>query len=420
MLEIRSRGGQPVRLALTRPVAGGGTATYARLLHEVLWDDLHHSMAFEMVDPDRYPDVGPGESIPWDRWRATGAEALLQTSIELQEERVFVEFRLHDIATGEQRVGKRYSQAVGGLTPGDAEYRIRRVAHLINDEAVLFITGVRGVASTDIAFVSDRSVVAPQKEIFIMDADGARQRRITFDASIALSPSFSPQADRIVYQTYRMRNGVPNTALFMILKGGGAPRGLVTCRGTNLGPSFSPDGTLLVLASSCDTDNLEIHTVRPDGSGLTRITRNPGADVSPSWSPNGRQIVFVSDRSGRPELYVMDSSGLNTRRLDTSGGQKDDPVWQPVRGDLVAYTASTGGGNFDIFVYDFESGRSYRLTSGSGRKESPTWSADGRQIAFEWARGDSVQIWAMGLDGSRQRMLTGTGNNLTPSWGDRP
>ena len=116
----------------------------------------------------------------------------------------------------------------------------------------------------------------------------------------------------------------------------------------------------------------------------------------------------------------MDATGLNTRRLFAPGGQKDDPAWQPVHGELIAYTASTGGNNFDIFVYDLTSDRVFQLTRGRGRKEAPAWSPDGRQLVFEWTRDEGTQLWAMGLDGSRLRRLTAAGNNLTPSWGNRP
>lgn len=422
MLEIRSRGGRPIDLALPQPTVGAGAQEQARALYEVLWQDLHNSMAFEMIAPERYPAAAADAPIPWDAWRATGARALIQGAVQLQGDRVFIEFRLYDVTTGEQRTGKRYTEVVGGLARGEVAYRMRRIAHEFNDEAVLYYTGVRGVASTQISFSSNREAPAgtPQKELFIMDADGERQRRITFDASIALSPSFSRGADRIVYQTYRAYGGIPNAEIYMILKSGGTPQRLVHCKGTNSGPAFAPDDALIAFASSCE-GNSEIYTMLPDGTGMTRITRNPAAEVSPAWSPNGRQIAFVSDRGGSQQLYVMDATGLNTRRLAGSGGQKDDPAWQPgPRGELIAYTASTGSNNFDIFVYDLTADRSYQVTRGTGRKEAPTWSPDGRQLAFEWARGDSIQIWVMGLDGTRQRMLTSLGNNVTPSWGDRP
>jgi len=420
-LELRSRGGAPIKLAVPMLVAAPGAEEHARTLYDILWQDLNWSMAFEMVDPAAYPSSGSGDDIPWEAWRATGARALITGVVNLQGDRLYAEFRLFDVATGSQVTGKRYTQPLGSGAAGEAAYRVRRVAHLFNDETVLYYTGIRGVADSQIAFVSDREAPAgtPQKEIFISDYDGQRQRRITYDASIALSPSFSPQADRLAFQTYRVRDGVPRAEIFMLLKSGGQPRPVVSCRGTNSGANFSPDGTLLAYASTC-SGNSEIHTVRPDGSESQRLTRNPGSDVSPAWSPNGGQIVFVSDRSGAQQIYLMDATGLNTRRLAAPGGQKDDPAWQPSRGELIAYTASTGGNNFDIFVYDLTTDRTYQLTRGAGRKESPTWSPDGRQLAFEWARGNSIQIWVMGLDGSRQRMLTAMGNNVTPSWGNRP
>ncbi len=420
-LEIRSRGGAPIKLAVPALLAGQDAAEHARVLHEVLSIDLDWSMAFDIVDPRVYPDSAPGEPIPWQAWKRTGARGLAQGTVNVEGTRIVARFRVFDVESGRQVLGKQYTQPIEDLSPEMAAYRVRRIAHEFSDETVLYYTGIKGVARTNIAFVSDREqpVGTPQKEMFIMDADGERQRRITFNRSISVSPSFSPQGDRIAYQTYALRNNVPRAEIHMILNSGGQPRVVVSCPGTSNGPAFSPDGTVIALSSSCD-GNSEIYTVGLDGSALTRITRNPGSDVSPGWSPNGRQLVFVSDRSGSQQLYLMDATGLNTRRLFTAGGQKDDPAWQPVQGELIAFTASTGGNNFDIFVYDLESDQTFQLTRGRGRKESPAWSPDGRQIAFEWARQDSVQIWVMGLDGSRHRMLTVAGNNVTPSWGNRP
>jgi TolB protein len=421
MLEIRQRTGAAIKMALPTFVAGPAAAEHARLMHEVLSEDLQWSMVFDIVDPRVYPGAAPGEPIPWDSWRSTGARALVQGDVRMEAQTVVVEFRLYDVATGRQVDGKRYSQSLAGRTEASVRYAVRQVAHMFNDEAVLHYTGVRGVASTQIAFISDREAPAgtPQKEMFVMSYDGERQRRITYNRSIALSPSFSPQGDRIAYQTYVLRDGFPRAEIQMILKSGGAPTTLVSCNGTNNGPSFSPDGTRIAVSSSC-SGNSEIWLLNDDGARRRQITHNPAADVSPAWSPNGEQIVFISDRSGAQQLYVMDATGLNVRRLSAPGGQKDDPSWQPVRGDLIAFTASTGGNNFDIFVYDLQTDRVHQLTRGRGRKEAPSWSPDGRQLVFEWARDGNTQIWMMGFDGSQQRVLTSVGNNVTPAWGSRP
>lgn len=420
-LEIRQRGAPAISVAVPALVAASGAAQHAQRIHAVLLDDLQNSMVFTLVDPRVYPNVAPGEPIPWQAWKSSGARGLIQGSVSVQGTLVVADFRLFDVDTGRQISGKRYSQSTEGLSAPDAEYRVRRIAHTFNDETALNYTGVPGVANSNIAFVSDRDAPlgTPQKEIFLMDYDGERQRRISYNSSISLSPSFSPQSDRIAFQTYVMRDRFPNAEIQIILKTGGRPRSLITCRGTNTGPAFSPDGTLIAYSSSCG-GNSELHVIRPDGAGMQQITRNPASDISPAWSPNGRQLVFVSDRSGAQQLYVIDSSGLNTRRLSAPGGQKDDPAWQPVRGELIAFTASTGGNNFDIFVYDLTIDRVHQLTRGRGRKEAPAWSPDGRQLSFEWAQGPSTQIWAMGFDGSRQRILTNAGNNLTPAWGPRP
>ena len=420
-LEIRQRGAPAIKVAVPTLLAASGAAEHAQRIHAVLLNDLQNSMVFDLVDPRVYPSAAPNEPIPWQAWKSTDARGLIQGSVSVQGSLVVADFRLFDVDTGRQISGKRYSQSTEGLSAPDAAYRVRRIAHTFNDETALNYTGVPGVANSYIAFVSDREAPAgtPQKEIYLMDYDGERQRRITYNSSISLSPSFSPQSDRIAFQTYMMRDRFPNAEVHIILNTGGQPRPLVTCRGMNNGPAFSPDGTLIAFSSSCG-GNSEIHVIKPNGEGVLQITRNPASDVSPGWSPNGRQLVFVSDRSGSQQLYVMDATGLNTRRLSAPGGQKDDPAWQPVRGELIAFTASTSGNNFDIFVYDLTTDRVHQLTRGRGRKEAPAWSPDGRQLTFEWAQGPSTQIWAMGFDGSRQRMLTNAGNNLTPTWGTRP
>lgn len=408
-LVLRDRTSRMVTLAVPHLEAGPDAAAVADELHRVLWDDLHHSMVFELIPRERYPGAGrPSDDPQWAVWQATGAEALLFGTVRSLDGEILVELRLYDVESGRQVVGRRYS----AVRPS----RARNVAHAFADEAVLYYTGVAGVAATQVAFVSNR---AGPKEIFIMDYDGFAQRRITYDSTINLSPSFSPGGDRIAYVSYRRHGNVVNPDLYMLFKGGGVPQAITRVAGLNSAPSWNPAGDRIAFASS-RAGNPEIYVARPDGDDARRLTNHHASDTSPTWSPNGRQIAFTSDRSGAPQIYVMDADGANVRRLTRDRGWKDDAAWRPIAGDLIAYTASTGRNSFDIFVYDLTSDRTVRLTHGPGRNEAPAWSADGRQIVFESTRGGATQLYAMGLDGSRLRALTTEGNNFSPSWGARP
>ena len=80
---------------------------------------------------------------------------------------------------------------------------------------------------------------------------------------------------------------------------------------------------------------------RANGGAPRRLTSAPGADTSPSFSPDGRQIVFESDRSGTQQLYVMTADGGGQRRISFGGGRYASPVWSPA-GNLIAFTRIAG------------------------------------------------------------------------------
>ena len=121
---------------------------------------------------------------------------------------------------------------------------------------------------------------------------------------------------------------------------------------------------------------------------MTRLTSDPSIDVSPTWSPDGKQIAFVSDRGGTPQIYLMDSSGAGVRRLTFEGGYNTSPAWHP-RSNRIAYEGRAGG-TFQVMVMETEGGTPVQLTT-NGRSENPAWSPDGRYIAFVSRLGGKVQ-----------------------------
>jgi TolB protein len=134
------------------------------------------------------------------------------------------------------------------------------------------------------------------------------------------------------------------------------------------------------------------------------------------WNPRtGREIAFTSDRSGSPQIYIMDAEGTNVRRLIEEGGHAVNAAWSP-DGQRIAFAWQKSRSNFDIYIHDLTTGQNTQLTSDAGSNEKPTWAPDGRHIAFESSRTGTKQIFSMILDGTKIRQLTNTGNNTGPAW----
>src|SRR5262249_34795049 len=154
-------------------------------------------------------------------------------------------------------------------------------------------TGEAGVSGTKIAFVSKQG---RNKELSVMDFDGANALQLTHDQSIALSPSWSPEGSLLLFTSYRA-GGPPH--VFVISSAGGKPELISGRAGTNTTASYSPDGRSIACTLSQD-GNPEIYLLDARGGSPKRLTNHRAIDTSPAWSPTGNEIAFTSDRSGNP------------------------------------------------------------------------------------------------------------------------
>ena len=280
-------------------------------------------------------------------------------------------------------------------------------------------------AQARIAFVSERD---GNPEIYVMDADGANQRRLTNNPHDDWSPSWSPDGKRIVFFSDRdghvhAKHGWFTFEIYVIDADGRNPQNLTNNVGDDRSPSWSPDGKQITFVSERD-GNREIYVIDADGRNPQRLTENPNEDDFPSWSPDGKQIVFSSARAGQfdYEIYVIDTDGRNPQRLTENLKTDWDPVWSP-DGERIAFTSDRKADfeNFEIYVMDTDGGNQHRLTENRVDDWSPSWSPDGERIAFMSERDGNPEIYVMDSNGKNLQNLTNNPHDdWSPSWFNSP
>lgn len=387
-----SRAAAAVRLAFPRPQLGPGVIASAAdsRFTRILTNDLMYAEIFAFVP------LPPNQTIDIAAAKKAGAQALLQTRVDLSGAEFVVEARLIDVTSGTTHMARRYRGNDAALT---------RIAHTLANDLVLFFNGKPGVFLTQIAFVSTRD---GSKELYVMDYDGSNQRRVTAHRSITLSPSWSPDGERLAYTSFNRGT----SDLYVINRRGGGRMRLPTGVNLNTAPSFSPDGREIAFVGSV-AGNPDIYVIGDDGKGMRRLTSASSIESTPAWSPTGRQIAFTSSRNGTPQIYIMDAEGSNVSRVSFDGNWNDDAAWSP-SGDLLAYTSWVNG-RFQIRIMNLVTQESSVL-AGEGSNEQPAWSPDGKSIIFASTRSGGWQIYRIGIDGRGLTKLTTTGGNNAPRW----
>jgi len=407
----------PAFIALTNDPE---TVAAAKILGDVLWDDIEFEREFYMIPKDTYrsvPQPASLDQVALDRWRELGADGVLVGSVQRTAAGVTVQFRLLNVTSGASAMGKEYNGALRTLQPGE----VRLYAHTIADDVHREQRALQGIARTKLAFTSDRDgerIRGPVAErgisnLYIADYDGARQQRVTISRSLDISPMWSPDGKTIAFSSWR--SGYQD--IYLLFPYGGSPLQNPT-RGTpekqSWLPAWSPDGTKLAFTTSRDGGNAEIYVVNRDGSGLQRLTNHPGIDSTPTWSPTGKQIAFTSERLGNPQIYIVNVDGTGLQRI-TYESHCDRPTWSPAPLNEIAYSSRSGAGNI-IKIFDFATKSTRPLTDAIGNNESPAFSPNGRHVAFVSSRAGREQIFTIHRDGSGLRQITHTGTNRYPNW----
>lgn len=249
-----------------------------------------------------------------------------------------------------------------------------------------------------------------QNDLFIVSAEGGEPVRVTFDDRLIDGLAWTANGKEIVFSSNR---GGP-LSLWKIPITGGEPERVAAAGQYARSPSISRAGNRLAYVEAFDDTNIWRIEV-PSSAGRT-LTGSPGSptpliystrlDHSPQFSPDGKKIVFISNRSGREAIWVCDSDGANAVQLE-SDYRSGTPRWSP-DGRYIAFD-SRKEDTSDIYVVSAEGGTPRRLTWEASNELMPSWSRDGKWIYFCLSSSGSYEIWKVPAEGGQCVQVTKNG-----------
>jgi TolB protein len=370
----------------------------------VIAGDLAFSGRFAPMDRrDMVSQPTRPDAVRLEDWRLLKMDVVVVGQIKpAAAGRYEIEFHVFDVFRGQPLMGYSLPVAADNLRAG---------AHRIADMIFERLTGVPGVFSTRIAYVTvDRDGGKPRYRLWLADADGARPGTIAESVQPIMSPSWSPDGRRIAYVSFE--SGVSRIYVQEIATG---RREIVSrAPGINGAPAWSPDGTQLALVLGGVDGNLDIHVLTLATKATRRITRHPAIDTEPSWAPDGKSLYFTSDRAGGPQIYRVGLDGENPRRVTFDGNYNARPRVSP-DGEQLAVVHNDRG-NFRIAVLDMRRG-GLRVLSDGRQDESPSFAPNGSMIIYATREGGRAVLSVVSTDGRvRQRIAATEGDVREPAW----
>lgn len=405
------------------PGAAKNGTKIGKEIFDVFRNDMDVSGFFDFIKPEAFlEDVNkmglkpaPGEvgGFKYESWKQIGTEFLVRVGYRVTGPDISVDSYVYYVPQQKVVLSKTYKAAAG-----DA----RVVGHTFANDVIKALTGQPGSFLSKI--VTSRSTRKGEKEIFVMDWDGANPKQITRHNTISQSPAWSWDGRSIAYTSiaYHANQKSRNIDLFTYNLGTGKRAAISYRNGVNSGANYFPDDTHLALTIS-NSGSADIYKMTLDGISLTKLTnaKRNELNVEAAVSPDGKKVAFSSDRTGNAMIYVMDSDGGNVKRLTIAGKYNSTPAWSP-DGKKIAF-AGYDSSHFDIFLMNADGTNMSRLTSAAksngkmSNNEDPSFSPDGRNILFRSDRTGKYQLYVTSLDGENERRITFDQNEyFKPRW----
>jgi len=373
-------------------------------IDSVISDDLNLSGQFRTLSKDQLIE-NPlyASQIKYSTWRTLKVDFLTIGSVSSSAPgRYDISIKLFSIADQKQLLSLTLPVLEGDLRSG---------SHYIADKIYEEITGIKGIFSTKIAYVTaTKTTDGIEYQLLVADADGKNSQALVTSSQPLLSPKWSPRGDKLVYVSFEKGN----SAIYVQNLSTGGRELMSNFKGINSGPSFSPDGTKLAMTLS-KSGNAEIYVMDIYSKKLKQITKSWSIDTGANWAPDGKSLVFTSDRGGKPNLYQIDLETLVSKRLTFEGDYNAGGSYSP-DGDYICYVQGNKN-DYKIALRHNNSETSQFISEGP-LDETPTFAPNNHMILYATKnkKGQGILI-STTLDGAtKNQLIVSDGHIREPSW----
>lgn len=402
VIEITRGVENPIKIAIV-PFRIKSTGAFEVDIARLIESNLERSGQFMRIRRDSMLSLpGPDDQMYYRDWRAIDSEYVVLGSIEEESNNLLVRFGLHDIY-GERIL---FAERIPAT-----EASLRDIGHYISDRIYEALTGMKGIFSTRLLYVSaERKSEKDQIFKLVMsDADGGRPRTIFQSSEPILSPSWSPDGSRVTYMSFRGKR----SGIYVQTLASGAVQQVTNFSGLNSAPSFSPDGRKLVMTLSKD-GNPELYIANLRTGELDRMTNHFGIDTEASWSPDGSSILFTSSRGGKPQLYMLNIVDKVVKRVTFDGDYNSNGAFTP-DGESIVFVHRSNK-QFHIAKMNLKT-RQLQILTETDLDESPSVAPNGTMLIYATSDEAKGLLGLVSMDGRvRVRLPSVSESVREPAW----
>jgi TolB protein len=243
-------------------------------------------------------------------------------------------------------------------------------------------------------------------EIFLLDLQTGIVRNLTHDRADDFTPAWSPNGRQIAFVSDR--DGDKQQELYVMDEDGGHLERIASGNGQFANPMWTSDGHSLVSMHGWQ----QLYLV----DTVTRSEQRIGTGFSPRLSPDGKSLLYYADGVNTDvysNIYVLDLKSRHVTDLTAGTIHNWGGSWSPNGREIVFVSLKTGKSGIYVMNAD---GSNYHAVATSTNNVTPAWSPDGKQIVYASGSDGSMQLYIMNADGSNQHAITDTGDNHAPAW----